>query len=55
MARLKEKYTKEVVPRLMEVRSYSNIMQVPRMEKIVINIGMGEAIANSKSLEAGRG
>ncbi len=52
MARLKEKYTKEVVPRLMETQGYTNIMQVPRMEKIVLNIGMGEAIANSKSLEA---
>jgi len=52
MARLKEKYTKEVVPRLMEVLGYTNIMQVPRMEKIVINIGMGEAIANAKSMEA---
>jgi large subunit ribosomal protein L5 len=52
MARLKEKYTKEVVPRLMEVCGYTNIMQVPRMEKIVINIGMGEAIANAKSMEA---
>jgi large subunit ribosomal protein L5 len=52
MARLKEKYTKEVVPRLMEICGYKNIMQVPRMEKIVINIGMGEAIANAKSMEA---
>jgi large subunit ribosomal protein L5 len=52
MARLKDKYTKEVVPRLMEVCGYTNIMQVPRMEKIVINIGMGEAIANAKSMEA---
>ncbi len=36
----------------METRGYANVMQVPRMEKIVINIGMGEAIANSKSMEA---
>ena len=52
MARLKDKYTKEVVPRLMEIRGYKNVMQVPRMEKIVVNIGMGEAIANAKSMEA---
>jgi large subunit ribosomal protein L5 len=52
MARLKEKYTKEVVQRLMETQGYTNIMQVPRMEKIVINIGMGEAIANAKAMEA---
>jgi large subunit ribosomal protein L5 len=51
MARLRDKYIKEVVPRLMEVCGYKNIMQVPRMEKIVLNIGMGEAIANAKSLE----
>jgi len=52
MARLKDKYTKEIVPRLMEISGYTNVMQVPRMEKIVLNIGMGEAIANAKSLEA---
>src|SRR4030042_1927709 len=52
MARLKEKYVKEVVPRLMEICGYVNVMQVPRLEKIVLNIGMGEAIANAKALEA---
>ena len=52
MARLKEKYRQEVVPRLMEVCGYKNIMQAPRLEKIVLNIGVGEAIANAKSLEA---
>jgi large subunit ribosomal protein L5 len=51
MARLRDKYKNEVVPRMMEVCGYKNIMQVPRMEKIVLNIGMGEAIANAKSLE----
>ncbi|OGN97902.1 MAG: 50S ribosomal protein L5 [Chloroflexi bacterium RBG_13_51_18] len=52
MARLKEKYTKEVIPRMMEICGYKNIMQVPRMEKIVVNIGLGEAIANAKALES---
>jgi large subunit ribosomal protein L5 len=52
MARLKDKYTKEVVARLMEIRGYKNIMQVPRMQKIVVNIGMGEAITNAKALES---
>ncbi|MGD1119224.1 MAG: 50S ribosomal protein L5 [Dehalococcoidales bacterium] len=52
MARLRDKYTKEIVPRLMEITGYKNIMQVPRLEKIVLNVGMGEAIANAKSLEA---
>ncbi len=52
MARLKEKYRQEVVPRLMEVCGYKNVMQAPRLEKIVLNIGVGEAIANAKALEA---
>ncbi len=52
MARLKERYREEVVPHLMEICGYKNIMQVPRLEKVVLNIGVGEAIANAKSLEA---
>jgi large subunit ribosomal protein L5 len=52
MARLKQKYREEVIPRLMELCGYSNIMQAPRLEKIVLNIGLGEAISNAKALEA---
>ena len=52
MARLKEKYNKEVVQRLLEIGGYKNVMQVPRMVKIVLNIGMGEAITNAKAMEA---
>jgi large subunit ribosomal protein L5 len=52
MSRLKERYRKEVVPRLMELGGYKNIMQVPRLEKIVLNIGLGEAIQNAKAQEA---
>ena len=52
MARLKEKYRKEVVPRLMELCGYKNIMQAPRLQKIVLNIGLGEAISNAKALES---
>lgn len=52
MTRLKEKYLKEVVPQLKEKFSYRNIMQVPRLEKIVLSIGLGEAIQNSKALES---
>jgi large subunit ribosomal protein L5 len=52
MARLKQKYREEVIPRLMEICGYKNIMQVPRLEKIVLNIGLGEAISNAKALEA---
>jgi large subunit ribosomal protein L5 len=52
MARLKAKYHDEVVPRLIELGGFKNVMQVPRMEKIVLNIGMGEAITNGKAMEA---
>ncbi len=52
MTPLKERYRKEIVPALMELRGYKNIMQVPRLEKIVLNIGLGEAIQNAKALEA---
>jgi large subunit ribosomal protein L5 len=50
--RLKERYRSEIVPRLMEAGGYRNVMQVPRLEKIVLNIGLGEAIANAKALES---
>jgi large subunit ribosomal protein L5 len=50
--RLKKKYFEEVVPRLMKDNKYSSIMAVPRLEKITVNIGVGEAIANAKLLEA---
>ena len=50
--RLKEKYEKEVVKTLMEKFQYKNIMEVPRLEKIVINMGIGEARDNPKLLES---
>jgi len=52
MSRLKEKYAKDVVPELKKKFEYKNVMQVPRLEKIVLNIGLGEAITNAKALEA---
>ena len=52
MSRLKEKYRQEVVPLMMQERGYENRMQVPRLEKIVLNISMGEAIQNQRALEA---
>jgi large subunit ribosomal protein L5 len=52
MSRLRERYKEEVIPRLMELCGHKNIMQVPRLEKIVLNIGLGEAIQNAKALEA---
>lgn len=52
MNRLQEKYRKEIVPSLMEKHNYKSVMQVPKLEKIVINIGVGEATKNSKLLDA---
>ncbi|HEX74391.1 MAG TPA: 50S ribosomal protein L5 [Dehalococcoidia bacterium] len=52
MSRLKERYRNEIIPKLMELYGYENVMQVPRLDKIVLNIGLGEAIANAKALEA---
>lgn len=52
MNRLKEKYLKEVTPALMKSLGLDNVMQVPRIEKVVINIGLGEALDNPKALDA---
>lgn len=50
--RLQERYEKEVVPALMEKFGYKNIMEVPKLEKIVVNMGVGEAKDNAKVLES---
>jgi large subunit ribosomal protein L5 len=55
VTRLKERYEKEVVPALMKEFDYSSIMRVPKIEKIVVNIGMGEALQNAKALDAATG
>jgi len=52
MSRLKERYKKEVIPSLMKLYGYKNVMQVPRLDKVVLNIGLGEAVQNAKALEA---
>ena len=52
MNRLKEKYLNEIVPSLREKHNYKSIMEVPKLEKIVINIGVGDATTNSKLLDA---
>lgn len=52
MARLKERYKKEIVPILMKEFSYKNVMQVPKLSSVVLNVGMGEAIQNIKLLDA---
>jgi large subunit ribosomal protein L5 len=50
--RLKEKYSNEIIQAMMKEFSYGNIMEVPRIQKIVLNVGLGEAIQNIKLLEA---
>ena len=52
MARFKETYQQKVIPALMKRFNYKNVMQVPRLDKIVINMGLGEAIQNIKILES---
>ena len=52
MNRLKEKYLNEIVPSLQNKYNYKSVMEVPKLEKIVINIGVGDATGNSKLLEA---
>jgi len=51
MARLQEHYKKSVIPKLMENRGYKNPMQVPRITKITLNMGLGEAVGNKKIVE----
>lgn len=51
MARLYEIYQQEIVPRLIEQFKYKNVMQVPRVEKVIVNIGLGEAVQNPKALD----
>jgi large subunit ribosomal protein L5 len=53
--RLKTRYREEIVPALMKEFNYSSVMQAPRIQKISVNIGMGEALKNSKALEAAAG
>lgn len=52
MSGLKQRYKKEIVPRLKELGGYRNVMEVPRLEKVVVGIGLGEAIQNARALEA---
>ena len=52
MANLKTKYQQEVAPALQKQFNYKNVMMIPRLEKIVINVGLGEAVQNAKALDA---
>lgn len=51
-ARLTEKYKNEVVPTLAREFGYTNVLQAPRLQKVVVNIGMGEAVSNARALDA---
>ncbi len=55
MARLQGRYRDEVVPALMQEFAYKNVMQVPKLEKIVVNVGLGEAVANARAIDAAVG
>jgi large subunit ribosomal protein L5 len=52
MTRLKDRYVKEVLPSMMKEFSYKNVMEVPKVHKVVLNVGLGEAIQNIKLLDA---
>ena len=51
MARLKDKYIAEIAPAMQEKFGYSNVMAIPKLDKIIINIGLGEAVDNPKALD----
>ncbi len=53
--RLKERYRKEIVPALVKEFGYANVMQAPRVEKVTLNVGTGEAVQNAKALDAASG
>jgi large subunit ribosomal protein L5 len=55
MARLREKYREDIVPTMMTEFGYKNVMQVPKLQKIVVNIGLGEAVQNAKAIDAAVG
>lgn len=55
MNRMQERYQKEVAPALLKTFNFKNVMQVPRVEKVIVNIGVGEALDNPKALEAAVG
>jgi len=55
MARLRDRYREEIAPAMMRDLGYKNIYQVPKLEKIVLNVGLGEAIANARALDAAVG
>ena len=55
MARLKDRYQNEIAPALQQKFAYTNVMQIPKVDKIVINMGVGEAVQNSKAIDSAVG
>ena len=53
MSRLKDRYQKEVIPAMTKEFGYKNVMAVPRIEKVVVNMGLGEATSNAKIVDVG--
>ena len=53
MTRLKDKYTKDVIPALQKEFGYTNVMAVPKIQKVVVNMGLGEATSNAKLIDVG--
>lgn len=51
MPRLKDRYNKEIVPQMIKKYGYKNVMEVPRLTKVVLNIGLGESLSNPKAME----
>jgi len=52
MARLRDRYRKDIVPHLMKEMGYKNVNQVPKLDKVVLNMGLGEAIQNAKVMDS---
>lgn len=52
MSRMKEKYKKEIIPLMIEKFGYKNVMQVPKVEKVIVSMGVGEALTNAKAMDA---
>jgi large subunit ribosomal protein L5 len=55
MARLRDQYQADVVPAMMQEFGYKNVMQVPKLQKVVVNVGLGEAVANARAIDAAVG
>lgn len=55
MARVQDRYREEVIPTLMQEFGYKNVMQAPKLQKVVVNVGLGEAVSNARAIDAAVG